>query len=1524
MFFTEVGKDRTSIHIGSWFGHPSRESTMLEKLQTFLGDKEISSTVEIFPSTIVDGDGARGFFRGRSTDRDFDAILIMDVYWLDGATLDKLCQRSNDNVYYVGRMFNGYGDIENYQWEETVTHEKKGVKTQTRLRRSRSEGLWYRREDDKIVFLPDTASGSYAPHPDVNWLFSNSFDRDGFKFEGSRIRTPGFLKMVKISRRRELSVPIEQETLFPEPVVGLVDFEKGQHSILRQSRIHSLYTYVKNLFRWSFNPRVPVFVSVLRDLEFCTQIKSGKGYTLDVATAKVRDYVLKQPGWDYYQQRFPTQMNTWIVNTTLAVLFAGKRELADVLQYCHNQTVEADTVITKIRKGQDEGFFSRKVIGALVAALLGATSLLMIRRKLRAGSAVSWLSDFLEKNRPLLKKYFFWLSPFDTIGIMVHVVLEEVFKRMFPNLGLFCIGVEAGAHTMMGANGLLTALMHMIAWSCNLPGGIFIHALWNYNAHGYFKNLPRLNVKQLTKKVVDGYKAQVRKITLSPAYQKFRDIHFSQGSFAETCLETITPEDGLRSVETKSTDVRIDRGSISKIFYGGNSIRLEDLNDIEFQGPFSYTYPVLITNGALWRPERSPRNIMCALIHRMHRDPLLKNQIYQNLTGKNKRKQMRIIMKAAWTEAYDLIDATISGWNAVEEPTIEECIQAFSGFKRTRFEQALCDVAEGQEKKRTTVHMKFDEVLHLKPDIGIKPRGIVNSDPKVQAISMQTARWLGRWLKANSGVHYTVEQSGPWGPTWKFCFFYAGGMTSLDLSKARQVKCHVVIFIMGDDSHVYDDILKKILEGDFSMYDQSQTIITLFWGRFRIYVQKFFKLPDYVWELVFACIGRYMASVKDFTVKGFLDWLQGTGISDTSSWNSVTTLVAWLFVVYCIRTVTAEKFDLAGFVSFHMARLGLNIKLKEFELRDLSKSTFLKGWWVPAERGDVWIPLPSQLLKLGKTLEEPGKIYKCESFKGVYCHAYSVARSLQHVPRDYPLLGSFLSVYDRLGTFTDKVYVDSNPYKTAVVDTTRVFGPICRTEIVELMCDRYSTTPGEIEEVEEMFDSVSHLPMFVSHPLFLRLRDVDYGDGSDPTIYTGNLSPGSVFGAIYSGVEKYIMYTASKPMHVSDAVVVGDEAAGVPKFRSTIAAARARRKARDNRYNKAAALGRSAIGSMLTKEYGMGKPAHMQMCSQMLEPGSQLVRSGRVVLPSSLRKSIPDPAANEQNPAIEPGTEDGDDHNITLQSSNNGSLLLCIDLGLSGWNDAQDVTYNTLTFGGSISTALPAAASPDVAQQISFLQAARGMSASQEETYCIVTGQEFILEVNNGAVLNRSGSFIYGWIPKKAGQTFDQLRSLNGFSAHTAAAMVSNDHIVINKPPQSLCINNHFVGDGASLDDSAPGYLIIWGIGLGNNIEFTFNHCGEAFYFGKNIPARISVYLSTAAFDCLLTCWLMIFGKLVGSTGGGSIRMKAAVVRKAKEHGTLETSGAVVSGVLSDIKSLGKAGASVLKTVAPLLSFGLL
>jgi len=166
--------------------------------------------------------------------------------------------------------------------------------------------------------------------------------------------------------------------------------------------------------------------------------------------------------------------------------------------------------------------------------------------------------------------------------------------------------------------------------------------------------------------------------------------------------------------------------------------------------------------------------------------------------------------------------------------------------------------------------------------------------------------------------------------------------------------------------------------------------------------------------------------------------------------------------------------------------LDLGLKAKAIYPERLADATFLRGWWTT----EVWVPLPSALLKLGKTLKSPNLIAQTKDrLLALKRTAWALSQSYKNIPPDYPLLGPFLAMLKRLGSsssLTPNAIIESFDYKAKGGVFT------VKEETLAAIKRRYQFTTAELESAALLMKSVHTLPVMISHPCFERLLAVDY------------------------------------------------------------------------------------------------------------------------------------------------------------------------------------------------------------------------------------------------------------------------------------------------------------------------------------------------------------------------------------------------------------------------------------------------
>jgi hypothetical protein len=296
------------------------------------------------------------------------------------------------------------------------------------------------------------------------------------------------------------------------------------------------------------------------------------------------------------------------------------------------------------------------------------------------------------------------------------------------------------------------------------------------------------------------------------------------------------------------------------------------------------------------------------------------------------------------------------------------------------------------------------------------------------------------------------------------------------------------VLVAGDDSLA--KFTKRtgealIIEADFSMCDQSQDDGPL--GRFMHIWMSALELPEVPIAIFQQCFSKgYRIKQKktDVVISGNAGWQLATGSTATTIVNSFNDIAMYVYFYEQFLSSSDQNID------FSQLALNLGFTIKITLHSDVLHSTFLKGWFVPVSNylySHMWTPLPSAVCKLGKIMKTPQSIGTMSEI------AYMISRSYQHVPRNLPILGPFLSIFDRLSTKTDKfssLVIENFEYKPQMNVEEPVLINI--KAVFDMIEKRYKFDPHDVQELEKLYNSISSLPVIYHHDLVFELRNVDY------------------------------------------------------------------------------------------------------------------------------------------------------------------------------------------------------------------------------------------------------------------------------------------------------------------------------------------------------------------------------------------------------------------------------------------------
>jgi len=330
---------------------------------------------------------------------------------------------------------------------------------------------------------------------------------------------------------------------------------------------------------------------------------------------------------------------------------------------------------------------------------------------------------------------------------------------------------------------------------------------------------------------------------------------------------------------------------------------------------------------------------------------------------------------------------------------------------------------------------------------------------------------------------------------------YCSGYSAAQLSQlAREmVDCgHWWIAMCGDDTFGTDG--HEFFESDYSMFDSTQGDALLEAGT-RVLSTSMTAEWLKVFKFIMTSKLRTQSTSPIEVMLDVMQAMQKSGLPPTSWWNWFANAFGQVRIVhmrpmYETLQETVEKAT---------AECGFTVKCKVLPITEV---TFLKGCFVPGPQGLQWLPLVSQVLKLGKVLGDPLLCFTKKAHGGDYNRACrlmctALAAGYERIPDDYPVLGAFIRCYKRIGltvrgaqdeascaTNFRNVAVEDFDYKPSMTGAKTV---IDAGEAMQFICNRYDTTPEEVQSLENMFDQVDRPQVVVQHPLLLKLAAADYG-----------------------------------------------------------------------------------------------------------------------------------------------------------------------------------------------------------------------------------------------------------------------------------------------------------------------------------------------------------------------------------------------------------------------------------------------
>jgi len=414
----------------------------------------------------------------------------------------------------------------------------------------------------------------------------------------------------------------------------------------------------------------------------------------------------------------------------------------------------------------------------------------------------------------------------------------------------------------------------------------------------------------------------------------------------------------------------------------------------------------------------------------------------------------------------------------------KEWVKHFNAsMQRKRAQEAVNKHSEDMLYQKSTIFLKSDEVLAPKElnlfthddepvtGLGVKARLVKAVDPTIQAFCCIGIDRAMKTLKTIWRDPFVFKNG------WEVLLSVGSGKNAADLGQWFTESLDWVsyspkraAFIMaGDDTFFIANVPQpdgttKLIFGemDFSKYDRTQGIHAL------MYEMKILKMMKFSEETLVGLYGSitspavYEEKSLNFKKKIEMPVQRATGGPDTTFGNTLNNgTTIWSHFYDCHGTVRFDQ------IPKTQAQFGFESKYKQSD--SFVGVTFLKGSWFPVGSEYVWLPLPSQAIKIGKILSNPLEIYKTDSVPEAWRKAaYSLAKGLGDIPFDYPILGDLVQFYLSVGIENDRLEKES----FLKPQVTFIPGSMDPAFMSHFLLTRYGITDDEVQLFKQQLSAV--------------------------------------------------------------------------------------------------------------------------------------------------------------------------------------------------------------------------------------------------------------------------------------------------------------------------------------------------------------------------------------------------------------------------------------------------------------------
>lgn len=1034
--FSHLCRDRATLYVGhcalsnltntrtlSIYG-VQRDRMLLEVKADEKCGRSLSNTVTLGPRAFYPGDCTRAIER-QDPEGVYDCVYAVDVYWngkqgVGPKDYTEWCLLSRTRtIYVVTRMFRGAAG-----WDEEFVKQP--------------DGVWYRDEQDMIVFSPDRGNFNYPRHFDVNFLEHKAWGKLSIRHQA----TFGPYCVFAIHLDGVDTTPVAVHLTPSEPPISWTVVEKptlwghiGCFELPRTERFPAIYEmFVKERRFLTYQP-------ILADMGFSNAIRAPTGYVFDGVAAKVADALKTNVGVQELKLRFPTVYENLIRGTSFATMYKNRKAVAHDLLHVRQDHGDAEAQLLLARnvtpltqtRSCCKSFTAVLVLFWLVSLMFAALSRVPTTYAQQpVAHAPRWTAFYDQWEDPLF-------------GLADEVPMFE--KPI-------CIGVAATQNIVEDPYYFVFGVLLLISLT------LYVYGQSRRRVNLFTEWLDaRLEFYGSEKKLShSGWQRVSETAYIPPVEITSMPKHVPRGTLKIYI-------DGKEMTPQLAWEV-LQRDSRSRLLkYGGWNTPI---------APNSL-WPVIMCSGTMYAPEKSEANLIFAAYVRIH-CPVTSTATEADL--ERNWALAGFIMRGLYEDA------------ALTPPTLKECASVWSGAKA----QVFLDTAENIEIGRHRPLSKGGAEYHTKKELNvktnetikekdgqIKPRSIVVMGNEHHVLHAPWARAVATYMHAVlNGQWQRIRylDLGGWS-TLQVRIWFASGLTGEELSEiGRAIDAgDNVIAVAGDD--IIMRIGPHIIEGDLSACDQSHTIQCV--KECVTYYRKM-GVPEHICEdFVKSCVQPYVARYKRVCIKGDPGCELPTGSDWTTVDNTSAVLSGCVLMATELKT-TFEYEQVALCCESIMDKLGFKLKVQVHQ--HVSHGTFLKGLFLPDRQGRLcWFNLPSMVAKIGKLQRPPSQ------YGGLSQISRAMALGMGAVPRDFPILGAAIAALHRNGTFTK---LRMNAGEDGWYKPTPMSDGIDRDTALEVICRRYDISRLDVLRVEHLYDSVNALPAFVMDPVFNTLVARDY------------------------------------------------------------------------------------------------------------------------------------------------------------------------------------------------------------------------------------------------------------------------------------------------------------------------------------------------------------------------------------------------------------------------------------------------